>query len=349
MVLPFKRATTDTVASFSIYGKLPNRADFVRVNANHPVLMELDELIQHAFERLTSEGEWHQSYDHGAAVEFQYVSRDLRYILIGVLKPSRDEAGRRYPFIAGAILPSESVAGYLHVAPIAYEVFFDGLREQVSTAIDNSVEALSCRQFLESHLRTSDTAVADLDLAKSVVLHFMGATTVKQLHDLLATDERSSSLEQALLNIAFYRAFLRRFDNLSTNQIILLPLPKDKGEQPLVASAWLSILNALWHGAKEKQAWRCNFLMLQSPLSGSTMLAACFGKANENLTSMMLGKKMDAPMLLDLSNEQAAWSNHLMYAEVSYALGRVLADPTLSLSGLCEFLQDVGRKLDDSG
>jgi type VI secretion system protein ImpM len=348
MVLPFKRAATDAAATYTLYGKLPNRADFVRVNANHPVVTEFDELIQRAFERLSSEGDWAQSYDNGGPVEFQYVSRDLRYTLIGVLTPSRDQAGRRYPLVAGAILPSESIAGYVHVAPIAYEVFFDGLREQVNTAIENSVEALSCRQFLESHLRTSDTAAADLDLAQSVVAHFMGATSASRLNDLLVADSRSATLEQALLNIAFYRAFLRRFDNPATNQIILLPLPADRGEQPLIASAWLSMLDVLWQGVKDKQPWRCNHLLLQHTASENVMLAVCFGKVNENFTTIMLGKTLDPPLLLDLCNEQDAWTNHRMYAEVSYALSRILADPALPLSGLCTFLQDVGHKLDDS-
>ena len=229
MVLPFKRAETGILAAYTLYGKLPNRADFVRVNADHAAASEFDSLIQRTFERLTFQDKWEQSYDACAPVEFQYVSRDQRHTFLGVLSPSRDQAGRRYPLVAGAILPSESIAGYAHVAPIAYEVFFDGLREQAATAIENSVEALSCRQFLESQLRANDTAAADLDLAKSVVARFMQTTSIRTLGELLTAEACPAGLEQALLNLAFYRAFLRRFDNPATNQVIQLPLPQDKG------------------------------------------------------------------------------------------------------------------------
>lgn len=347
MVLPFKRAEAGMLATYALYGKLPNRADFVRVNADHAAAMEFDDLIQRTFERLASQENWEQSYDAGMPVEFQYLSRDQRHIFMGVLSPSSDQAGRRYPLVAGAILPSDSIAGYAHVAPIAYEVFFDGLREQVTTAIENSVEALSCRQFLEAQLRANDTAAADLDLAKSVVARFMQTTSVHALNELMAADSVPADLEQALLNLAFYRAFLRRFDNPATNQVILLPLPAAKGERALVACAWLSILSALWQGARAgSYPWHGNYIVTESA-PGRMTLAACFGRAQERFAAIMLGGVLDASARLDLCAEQEAWKNHRLYAEVSYALGRLLAEPDLSLHALCEFLSDVGRKLEE--
>src|SRR6476469_11006251 len=114
MVLPFKRAEAGAAATYTLYGKLRNRADFVRVNADHATVTEFDDLIQRTFERLSVEQGWEQSYDSGAPVEFQYVSRDARHTFIGVLTPSSDQAGRRYPLVAGAIIPSDSIAGYAH-------------------------------------------------------------------------------------------------------------------------------------------------------------------------------------------------------------------------------------------
>lgn len=346
MALPFKRAETGILATYTLYGKLPNRADFVRVNADHAAAAEFDALIQRAFERLAFQDKWEQSYDACAPVEFQYVSHDQRHTFLGVLSPSRDQAGRRYPLVAGAILPSESIAGYAHVAPIAYEVFFDGLREQVVTAVENSVEALSCRQFLESQLRANDTAAADLDLARSVVARFMQMTSVRALSALLTAEACPAGLEQALLNLAFYRAFLRRFDNPATNQVIQLPLPPGKGERALIASAWLSILNALWQGAGNSEPWRGNYLVVETTL-GRTSLATAFGKVQERFATVMLGGALETSAFLDISCEQDAWKNHRLYAEVSYALGRLLAEPELCLQTLCDFLVDVGKKLED--
>jgi len=54
---------------------------------------------------------------------------------------------------------------------------------------------------------------------------------------------------------------------------------------------------------------------------------------------------MERGMLLDLGVEHDAWTSHRMYAESSYALSRVLADPACSLATLCTFLGVMSRQL----
>jgi type VI secretion system protein ImpM len=343
MVLPFKRMDNAIPASYALYGKLPNRADFVRVNANHAIVVEFDGLLQRALERLAQDKHWAASYATARPVEFQYVSRDSRYALIGALAPSSDLAGRKFPLLAAVIVPAEAVAYHAPIAPIAYEVFFDGLREHIATALSNSVEALSCREFLQSQVRGDEAAAADLELARSVVERFMQTTSIGRLRDILQSGSRPLELEQTLLNIAFYRAFLRRFGNPSTNQIIRLPLPADQGEQTLVASAWLSLLNALGRSAGNESPACKNFLILNDGAGAS--LAACYAEAHERLVMQMLGAAGEST-LLDLHTEQEAWKSHRLYAEVSYALGRLLADPALKLDVLCRFLGEVSVKLE---
>lgn len=344
LVLPFNRTESQVAASYTLFGKLPNRADFVRVNATHPAAQEFDELIQHAFERLGSDTDIAERATAAGPVDFQYVTRDQRHIMLGVLMPSQDQAGRRYPLVAAAILPLESIEAYLPVSPIAYEVFFDGLREQVANAVDNSVEALSCRQFLESSLRPQDAAAEDLELAGSVVARFLKTEPIRRMADLLAAAPCPATLQQAVLNAGFYQAYLQRFDHRSTNQLILLPLSSHKGEQALTASTWLSILSALWSGAEAGQRWRGTYLVLRRPDIGAHLIATV-GRTPDSFANVMLGAAIDPSMLLDLGGEHEAWKSHRMYAESSYALGRILADPDCRLVSLCSFLADMSRQL----
>lgn len=344
MVLPFKRTQTESAPSYALFGKLPNRADFVHVNATHPVAQEFDQMIQRVMEALARQAGWEAAYDAMAAVDFYYVSRDLRWVFVGVLKPSHDQAGRRYPMVAGAVLPAEAVDGSAHLAPIAYEVFFDGLREQVENAVENSVEALSCLQFLESHLRASDSAAADLELAQHVVERYQSAQPVARLDALLREGEAQTTLGQALLNLAFYQAFLRRFEHAATHQAVLLPLPPAKGEEALVASAWLGMQAALWGGGDWGLPWRGGYWLSRSR-EGHPVLASSFSNMPEQYPISMFMGIMNANVMLNLVRDEAAWRNHPLYAETSYALGRLLADPDLSLAGLRDFLSDIGRKL----
>lgn len=344
MVLPFKRTQPDLSASYALFGKLPNRADFVRVNATHPVAQEFDLQIQRVMESLAQKPGWEAAYDAMPCADFYHVSRDGRWVFVGVLKPSRDQAGRRYPLIAGAVLPTEAVDGSAHLAPIAYEVFFDGLREQVENAVDNSVEALSCRQFLESHLRASDSAAADLELAQQVVERFEATQPVDWLDALLREGEVPTTLNQALLNMAFYQAFLRRFDHAATLQAARLPLPAKKGEEALVASIWLGLQAALWGGSEWGLPWRGAYWLSRNP-QGNPVLTSAFSNMPEQYPISMFMGIMDANVMLDLRCEIQAWREHKLYAETSYALDRLLGTPGLKVASLREFLGEIGRKL----
>jgi len=346
LVLPFNRTESQAAASYALFGKLPNRPDFVRINANHPAAIEFDDLIQRSFERWSAVPDWESGYEALEPVDFQYLSRDQRHVLVGVLKPSRDQAGRRYPMVAAAILPSESIDTYGAVSPIAYEVFYDGLREQVGNAIDNSVEALSCRQFLEDQLRNQESAAADLELAESVVGRFMTTQGAGRLNDLLVAAEPPATLQQALLNIVFYLAHLRRFDHPATNQIVVLPLSGNKGEQALVASSWLSLLSALGWVKGSHNLWRGSYLFLRQP-EGSSQLVVSLGRMPDGFFGALLGGVFDPRLVLDLAEPQEAWKSHRLYAEVSYALGRLLADPACRLAELQDFLKGVGQQLDE--
>ena len=346
MVLPFRRIEAEAAGTYALYGKLPNRADFVRVNAHHPAIVGLDELIQRTLERLSFSQGWAESYDRCGPSSFQMVSGDQRHTLIGMLAPSHDQAGRRYPLMAAAISPSEVLAGHASIAPIAHEVFFDGLHDQVRNAIDNSVEALSCRQFLESQSHLNDLVAADLELATSVVNRFLSTEPIAHLNDLLM-EGGSGGLEQALLNLAFYRAFLRRFDNIATNQIIVLPLPDTNGEQALIACAWLSVIEALFGSNNSGTAWRGNYAILRTS-QGKTVLLTSFNTMHDKFAMLMLGGTSDASMVLDLRNEHEAWKNHRLYSEVSYALARLLSNRSLPVRDLCQFLQDVEQRLKET-
>lgn len=345
MVLSFKRVEGDVSSAYALYGKLHNRADFLRVNAHHPVVTELDALMQRSLERLAESQAWLSQYDAGIPMEFQYASCDGRHVFAGIIAPSADQAGRRYPLIGGVIYQREDVQANLRTAPIAYEVFFDGLRDHVATAKENSVEALSCIQFLESQVQSRDAVVADLELAQRVVDLHMRNTTIRYLRELLAERSQSGSLEQLLLNLLFYRTFLRRFANPSTNLAFLLPLPAERGEQALIASTWLSLLQAL--GPDGDGGWRGNYFVMHQ--RGQAVLAACFSSMHDRIASFMLGNSPDASLLLDLMHEQEAWKSHLLYAEVSYALDRHLADPSLSLAALCDFLYEASCQLGKGG
>jgi type VI secretion system protein ImpM len=265
--------------------------------------------------------------------------------MVGVLKPSQDQYNRRFPLVAAAILPIESLEGGTEIFPIAFEVFFDGLREQVENAVDNSVEAIACRQFLETQLAPYDKTGADIELAEIVAKRFMATHTVAYLDEILRVGNPAASLEQAVLNLVFYQSHLRRFDNAVTNQVIVLPLGSNAGERPLLAATWLTLLSALINSDSADMGMKISYIHTHR-LSNNASIAINIGKISDGFVCAMLGNMGNDGVVLDMTSEHEAWKSHRMYAEVSYALGRLLSNGDLSLTALVEFVGDVGKKLE---
>lgn len=339
MPLTLLRAPENTVPHV-VFGKLPNRADFVRINATHPAAIEFDAFIQSTLEQLRTQADWEERYDFAPVIDFCYPSRDQRWAFIGALLSSCDQTRRRYPLVTGLVLQASNIGSERRLLPIAGEVFFEGLREQLSTAIDNSVEAMACRQFLEGHAALWSAGTDDLPLAGEIVKQFMDTSHPSILEGQLATEQPGSTLLQALLNIAFYRDFLRRFNNLAASQILDLPLQGARGEAALHASAWLTLLAAL-SGAQEP--WNGGFLLKQG--RDNARLFATFGRMPERALLLAMGGSTREDTRLNLAEEQKTWQAHKLYAETAYALDRVLSDPEVKLSQACAFLKEASQKI----
>ncbi|WP_005032946.1 type VI secretion system-associated protein TagF [Holophaga foetida] len=324
-----------------IFGKLPNRPDFVRINATHPVVTEFDELVQFALQHFRVQEGWESRYDQASPLDFCYTTRDQKWVFLGTMQRSQDQSGRRYPLVAGIAMPAQTVGNDQHLVPIAYEVFFQGMREQLSSAIENSVEALACRQFLESQTDLWSSEASDLPLAEQIVKQFTDTHHPSILEPPPNQEGASFPIAQALLNIAFYRDFLRRFP--STILVIDLPLRGGPGEDALYASTWLNILSAL---AGPEGSRNISFFLSKGP--HRTHLIASFGRMPGKAFLLALGGEPPEELRLNLTTEQPMWQSHKIYAETTYAMNRILSDPYLPISSLLAFLKDASRKIADA-
>lgn len=339
MALSFKRGAEANV-SYAIIGKLPARADFIRINATHPVVQEFDDLISQGLEVAGREGVWTERYDSAASTDFFYTSRDGRWVYIGVILPSRDQAGRRYPLVAGVIVGMDMVIDALPVLPVAYELFFDELRNQLTEAVANSVEMIDCRRFLEEQIVTSKHSSADLDLARGLVERFQKTQPATVLGQLLG-DAGDGKLQRVLINIGFFLELQRRFSSVSTQQAILLPLPGSDCDESLFAANWLTVYSAM-----AKQLMRpCRPSYFMTRVAGKPVFAIAPQAIPPKFLPALLGAPLDPLSVMDLDAESPPWQQHQLYAEVSYLMGRELQDSQISIEQITGFLQVMAGKL----
>ncbi|AXT45184.1 MULTISPECIES: type VI secretion system-associated protein TagF [Chromobacterium] len=338
MAFNFKRAQ-ETPPQFCIFGKLPRRGDFVRVNATHPAATQLDQLLAQSLGGLEAGPEAVERYRAMPGTSFVLRSRDQMWLSLGVMQPSRDESGRNYPLVAASLMPCDAALPPLSVLMLANELFFSGLKEQLSSAIDNAVEMLACRQFLEEQSLFGISSVADLELAQQLLERHLSVTPASHLGRLLS-GRGLPDLETVLLAFTFHHQLLRKFQGSLTAQTYLLPLPDSDGEDMLAAATWLSLYQAATAG-QAGQAEQC--LLIQRP--EGRFLALLPGDLNEQIVAQCWGGQLDARFIVDVAEPQAPWRSHQAYAEAAYILGRRLNDPSISVAQLREVASSLSRSV----
>ena len=320
---------------YAIFGKLPRRADFIRINATHPSAMEVDQLLADSMKYISHCDQWQDKYTKAPSSEFLFHSADLRGGFLGVAMPSHDEARRYYPLLAGICIPHDVLNGNEAEFVLANELFFSGLKDQLKNAADNSVEMLACRQFMEEQLAFGHRAVADLELAAQLLDRHMTKTPAVKLEQSLV-DSQIGDLESIILAFAFYFQMVRRYGASMASQIFLLPLPVGAGEEILGASVWLSLCRS---AIQSQGIHPLHFAFISQ--AGRRYLALAFNPFSEAQLSMLWGQEPDERQLVRANDLQSPWRNHQSYAEASYVLGRQLSDPSLSLLKLREIVLKV--------
>ena len=106
-------------ATVGLYGKIPDRGDFIRVGAGGALARSLADWLQEANDRLARGGStWPFS-----ATFFLYRDANPDAVAIGVLIPSRDRAGRSFPLAIYAAVPAALALPDWSIAPRLFAPF----------------------------------------------------------------------------------------------------------------------------------------------------------------------------------------------------------------------------------
>lgn len=118
---------TETLTA-ACHGKLPTHGDFVRLRAATPAGRVFDEWVQKGLyqARHQRRRELEAVYDDAAAIRFVFNTRGRTSPLLGVMKPSRDQSGRTYPFTVFVEAPIRTRAAQAWTyAPVQARPFLD--------------------------------------------------------------------------------------------------------------------------------------------------------------------------------------------------------------------------------
>ena len=125
------------------FGKLPAFPDFVRQNAGGPLARALDTWIHEGVAHMNVQGgeTWKSRFDAAAPKNFLFHVDDPSKFLVGILVPSRDKSGRRYPFSVFANVTPGKNGQQVHLMAEAHAVFLKAAR-RVFGDVNSAAEEL---------------------------------------------------------------------------------------------------------------------------------------------------------------------------------------------------------------
>lgn len=155
----------------AVFGKVPRMGDFLRVGSGGPAGEALEQFVEQGLgyaESKRGQG-WPSVYSAGATYAFLFRpprSSSVRDALVGVIKPSGDSVGRRFPLVVYAPVVPRSTSPWPHVLPIALGDFLDAaanllIQADTVTGIGEMQQVL--RYIAYPNLSSGDQAAQEYD------------------------------------------------------------------------------------------------------------------------------------------------------------------------------------------
>jgi type VI secretion system protein ImpM len=212
------------------FGKVPARSDFVKVTKDAPVMGMLDDWLAQVMTRLPSDPRWKINYDAMAPVSFAFVGPSRRHAVAGHLVASRDQSGRRFPFLMMRTIDVADSTAFVARCPIAFAplwAFFEAMAPKVIETADPGPHLLS---IVDASVGLVDS---DDELAA-----FLASGTVSSLSALLGKSEA----KRLILALGLLLQPVMHSKPAALHKSLVLPLPQDPAQRCVAAAFWLELI-----------------------------------------------------------------------------------------------------------
>jgi type VI secretion system protein ImpM len=181
------------------FGKVPALADFVRTPSPSDEVIAFETWLTRAMETAETRGSQAFRAAFAAAGPSAFIwsgalDKKLRGVLAGVVSPSHDSVGRRFPVVICAPLPPAALAPHPHLAPILLHGFF---RHAAAAA----ARAARTQASSEFHAQVASSAGPSLDGASQALADYATWTKASRaaaLWSSLFVDDADHAAQSAL-------------------------------------------------------------------------------------------------------------------------------------------------------
>lgn len=211
------------------FGKLPAHGDFVKAADEQAVLAMLDEWLAEVMARLPHDPRWKINYDAMAPASFAFVGPRRRHAVAGHVVASRDQAGRRFPFLAMRTEEVADPAAFIAHCPLAFAPLWTHLEATVPQVLASGDPG--------PPLQALTDAAIPLDEPDAALAAFLDSETVGSLSAGLGL-----AANRMILGLGLLLQPVMHSRPTALHKSLVLPLPAAAPKARTVAAFWLELV-----------------------------------------------------------------------------------------------------------
>ncbi|WP_254504516.1 type VI secretion system-associated protein TagF, partial [Duganella vulcania] len=227
-----------TAVQVGWFGKLPGRGDFVRGSANPAQMRELDDWLSQAMDLMSANARWQPAYDTVAPLHFAFVCPRRRQAIGGHLVASRDQSGRRYPFLMAGVMELAAPDTFMPNSPLVLTRLWRRL-EALAATVHDAADPAAPLQAAAAQAIALDLRTAAYDAAFE---DFLEQQTLGALDALLAQSGHTNGARRVMLALGLLLQPVLAGGSGRLEKSLVLPLPEDPLHRHPVAAFWLHLV-----------------------------------------------------------------------------------------------------------
>lgn len=213
------------------FGKIPARSDFIKLAPDIELMGVLDDWLAEVMSRLPDDARWKIHYDALAPLNFAFVGPRRHHAIAGHIVASRDQSGRRFPFLMMRTIEVTDPAAFMSHCPLVLAplfAFFAAMAPRVQAAADPAdplQEVADCALALDQH-------------GAAALSSFLATGTVGSLAVLLGR----ADVRELVLALGLLLQPVMHSGAADLEKSLVLPLPDNPGARAAVAAFWMELI-----------------------------------------------------------------------------------------------------------
>ncbi len=315
-------------SAIAYFGKIRSRGDFVRNHAHPQLIATLDGWLAATMELVAQDPHWKPLYDDAQPLDFAFLGSHSRLAVAGHLRPSRDQSGRRFPFLCATSLEASEPPAFMARSPVA----FGRLWNRMGRAVADAVQADDATAALQA-LNEGDGGIRPA--ADDGFESFIDLQTLARIEQMLQADGHAARLHDIVLALGVLLQPVMHSGQSQLDKGLVLPLPDDPMYQNLMAAYWMELIAPFLARADFELA------CFIGRIGGKPRLVVGFGGASpQTLASLWSTPTVLASQHIVL--EAAPWvAEHVRASQGLAKLASYLDQPRLSLRTARDTFRDV--------